>query len=344
VQVAVETREHSIANGAHVVHFYEHDAELVAAVGPYVLATLQAGETAIMIATEAHRHTIEATLEADGIDLSRAFDDERLISLDAATTLATLTSDGMVDRDAFGEVVGGLMRRAAASGRAVRAYGEMVSLLWDEGNVLAALELEALWNELGRELPFALFCSYPATSVAGSEHAEALHHVCHMHTSVLSTAPVLSLTIEDQPAASASTERTVRASLAPEPDAPAHARHLVADMLGRWGYDDRAIDDAKLIVSELTSNAVRHAHSQFSIEVRVQEDSALLITVEDRTPLAASMPNGGLIPKPLHGLGLIEALCAGWGVQRTRDGKIVWAKLACEMPEGAPPAPADASA
>jgi len=342
--VTVETRDGSIESGAHVVHFYEHDAQLVAAVGPYLLAAVQAGETAIMIATEAHRRAIEATLEADGIDLSRAFDDGRLISLDAATTLATLTSDGKVDRDAFGEAVGGVMRRAAASGRTVRAYGEMVSLLWDEGNVLAALELEALWNELGRELPFTLFCSYPATSVAGSEHAQALHHVCHLHSSVLSAALVVSPAIDDQPAAGGSAKRTLRAILAPEPDAPAHARHLVADMLGRWGYDERVVDDAKLIVSELTSNAVRHARSQFSIEVKLQEDWALRVAVEDRTPLAASMPNGGLIPRPLHGLGLIEALCGGWGVQCTREGKVVWAELACEAPEGAPPSPADASA
>jgi hypothetical protein len=332
MQVAVETREDSIAGGAHVVHFYEHDAQLVAAVGPYLSAALQAGETAIMIATDTHRRAFEATLQADGLDLSLAFDEGRLISLDAAGTLALLMSDGNVDRDAFGEVVGGLIRRAAASGRTVRAYGEMVSLLWDEGNVLAALELEARWNELGHELPFTLFCSYPATSVADSEHAEALHHVCHMHTSVLGAAPIGSPVVEQRSAASGSTERIVRASLVPEPEAPAHARHLVAYMLGHWGYDDRAVDDAKLIVSELTSNAVRHAHSLLSLEVEVQEDSALRITVEDRAPLAASKLNGGLIPQPLHGLGLIEALCAGWGVQRTRDGKIVWAELACDAP------------
>jgi MEDS: MEthanogen/methylotroph, DcmR Sensory domain/Histidine kinase-like ATPase domain len=343
--MAVGTREDSIATDAHVVHFYEHDAQLVAAVGPYLLAAVQTGDTAIMIATEPHRNAIEATLEADGIDLSQAAADGRLLALDAASTLAMLMCDGKIDREAFQEVIGGVMRRtAAASGRAVRAYGEMVSLLWDDGNVLAALELEALWNELGRELPFTLFCSYPATSVAGSEHAQALHHVCHLHSSVLTAAPVVSLTIEDRLSADSSTERAVRASLAPEPGAPAHARHLVADMLRRWGYGDRVVDDVTLVVSELTSNAVRHAQSQFSIEVEVQEGSALRVAVEDRMPLAASMPNGGLIPQPLHGLSLIEALCAGWGVQRTRDGKIVWAELACEAPEGAAPTSADAPA
>jgi hypothetical protein len=341
IQVAVETRDDAIADGAHVVHFYEHDAQLVAAAGPYLLAAVQAGETAIMIATEPHRRAIEAALRVRGVDLPGAVADGRLISLDAAATVSVLMPDGELDRDAFREVIGGIVRREAASGRTVRAYGEMVAVLWDEGNVLAALELEALWNELGRELPFTLFCSYPATSVAGSEHAEALLHVCHMHSSVTSAATAVSLVVEDGPPARSSTERALRASLAPEVDAPAHARQLVADALRRWGYDERAVDDAKLIVSELTSNAVRHAQSQFSLEVVAQEDSSLRVAVEDRMPLVTATANGGLIPRPLHGLGLIATLCAGWGVQRTRDGKIVWALLACKAPARALQPPAE---
>jgi anti-sigma regulatory factor (Ser/Thr protein kinase) len=344
LHVAVETRDDAIAEGAHVVHFYEHDAQLLAAVGPYLLAAVQAGETAIMIATEPHRRAIEAALRAQDIDLPATAADGRLISLDAAATAAMLMPDGELDREAFQEVIGGTLRRATASGGTVRAYGEMVSVLWDEGNVLAALELEALWNELGRELPFTLFCSYPATSVAGAEHAQALHHVCHMHSSATSATTAVSLAVEDPPPGYSSTERALRAGLAPDANAPAHARQLVADVLRGWGYGDRAVGDAKLIVSELTSNAVRHAQSQFWLEVEVQEDSSLRVAVEDRMPLADAIANGGLIAQPLHGLGLIATLCDGWGVQRTRDGKIVWALLACEAPARALQPPAERAA
>jgi hypothetical protein len=44
-----------------------------------------------------------------------------------------------VDTDAFDEVVGGLVREASASGRPVRAYGEMVAVLWAAGDVAAAI-------------------------------------------------------------------------------------------------------------------------------------------------------------------------------------------------------------
>lgn len=109
----------------------------------------------------------------------------RFVALDAAETMAAFMLDGQIDREAFRELVGGLLCTARESGRSVRAYGEMVALLWDAGDVLAAIELERLWNELGRKLQFSLFCSYPVACVSRSEHAEALHEVCHLHSCVL---------------------------------------------------------------------------------------------------------------------------------------------------------------
>ncbi len=325
-----------IADGEHVVQFYEHDDELVAALAPYLATAARAGETSIVIATEAHRRAIEQALAADGVDALRAADAGRFIPLDAAATLAALMPDGEINGQAFHHVIGGLVRRATASGRTVRAYGEMVSLLWEEGNVLAAIELETLWNDLGRELPFTLFCSYPATSVAGSAHTEALHQVCHLHSAVLTPVPGATVATRAQEPAGSSTELSVSARYAPEPNAPADARHLVAHMLRSWGYEDRFVHEVALVVSELTSNAVRHARSRFSLLVEVLEDSTLRVAVEDHAPLAASAANGGLTPQPLHGLGMIDMLCASWGVQRTRQGKIVWARLRCRSVSAAP--------
>jgi hypothetical protein len=64
----------------------------------------------------------------------------------------------------------------------------------------------------------------------------------------------------------------------------------------------------------------------------------LRIAVADGMPPSTDLPNGGLIPRRLHGLGLIAAFCAGWGVERTREGKVVWALLSCGAPELAPAA------
>jgi hypothetical protein len=69
----------------------------------------------------------------------------------------------------------------------VRAFGEMVSLLWDGNQVSAAIELEAMWNELGSQYPFSLYCGYPTRSVSGPTHRDALAQVCHLHTTAVGT-------------------------------------------------------------------------------------------------------------------------------------------------------------
>lgn len=308
---AVETQHITTECGDHVVQFYADDSELVGAVVPY-FAAAQAGDVAIVIATDAHLRAFQAELEAGGLDIAQASLDGRFVALDAATTLAALLVDGQVDHDAFHQVIGGLVRKVSESGRPVRAYGEMVALLWDAGNVLAAIELERLWNGLARELPFSLFCAYPAASVSGSEHAEALHQICHLHSSVLQ--------------APAEREQQLTARFPAERDAPGRARRLVVAELRRWGHGDALVNEAALVLSELASNAVIHAGSSFSIVVGAQE-SMLRIAVEDACPLATTEPNGGLIARSEHGLAVIDALSARWGIDGTPHGKVVWAEL-----------------
>jgi anti-sigma regulatory factor (Ser/Thr protein kinase) len=318
--MTVQTENETVGSGEHVVHFYEHDAELVEAVAPYLSAGARAGDVAIVIATRAHRHAFELALEAEGVDLAGAGARGEFVSLDAAETMAAFMSDGEIDRAAFHEVIGGLVRRAAGSGRRVRAYGEMVALLWDAGEVLAAIELETLWNDLARELPFTLFCSYPAASVLGSEHADALHEVCQLHSSVLHGGDGPS---EGKDGRGPS---ELKARFSAELNAPGRARRLLMSEMRQWGHDEPLVQDAALVLSELATNAVRHAGSPFSIAVRV-EGSMLRIAVGDSRPLATALRNGELTPQPLHGLGLIDALSTDWGVDGAADGKVVWAEL-----------------
>jgi anti-sigma regulatory factor (Ser/Thr protein kinase) len=319
--MATSTPDVSLDGGDHVVHFYEQDPELVEAVAGYVAAGIAAGGVAIVIATEAHRQAFSEALDTGGIDTAEARAGERLVLLDAATTMAAFMRDGQVDRDAFHEVVGGLLRAAAESGRAICAYGEMVSLLWDAGDVVGAIELESLWNELGCELPFSLYCAYPAASVSGSEHAPALHQVCHLHSSVLGGARENVLHAPEAPSA-----RELVAEFAAERASPGHARRLVLGALAEWGCGPGLLQDAAVVVSELATNAVLHAASSFSLSATL-EDSLLRIAVHDSRPLSVTARDGGLSPEPTHGLGLVEALSLRWGAEDAAQGKAVWAEL-----------------
>jgi hypothetical protein len=56
--------------------------------------------------------------------------------------------DGWPDEERFSRLVNRLLARATAKNRPVRAFGEMVALLWGSGNVEATLPLEHLWNKI----------------------------------------------------------------------------------------------------------------------------------------------------------------------------------------------------
>jgi MEDS: MEthanogen/methylotroph, DcmR Sensory domain len=289
--------------GEHLVQFYEDDAELIAAVGPYLVEAVRADEVAVVIATEPHRRAFDHELDADQTDLVRARANGRLVFLDAAETLDRIRADGAIDHGAFYEVIGGLMHDAAHSGRPVRVYGEMVALLWEEGDIAGAIELETLWNDVGRELPFTLYCSYPAASMEGRD---GRHSICELHSSVVSRPLEFAA---DYPA---------------EVQAPGRARRDVVALFEEAGRNG-TIANAALIVTELATNAVRHAATPFSVAVRLQ-GSVARVAVSDQRGLRSSQ--GDRMPATCpHGLALVDAIATSWGVEQIRGGKTVWAEF-----------------
>jgi len=297
----------------HVVQFYGHEEELTDRVAGYLLAALQRDGVAVVIATAAHRRAFEARLRQAGVDLAAAARSGNYLTLDASDTVRALMPDGRLDRDAFDRVVGGLIRRAGQQGRPVRAYGEMVTLLWEAGLVNAAVQLEELWDALGLRYAFSLFCGYPASSVSGDGHLEAFAEVCRLHHSVVGGWPA--------PAAPRATR-----TFAWSGDAPAAARHFAVDAVRRLGAADLA-DDTALVVTELAANAMVHAGTGFTVDLAAGPD-VLRISVRDASPLPPAAAAAGLPAVPLHGLGAVAALARRWGVEPLgHSGKSVWVEL-----------------
>ncbi len=110
----------------HVVHFYEGDEFLADTVRQYVTEGLEAGEGVVVIATGPHRQALQRGLEEHGID------PRRVTMFDARETLGHLLVDGMPDWEKFRILVGSILEKCAAASPQlrVRAYGEMVDLLW----------------------------------------------------------------------------------------------------------------------------------------------------------------------------------------------------------------------
>lgn len=187
-----------IAESEHFVQFYETDAFLVESVSGFIGTALKAGDAAVVIATRAHRQGLESQLAARGIDLSAVCASGQFVMLDAAETLSEFMVDGSPDPERFTAVVGGVVARLTRSGRRVRAFGEMVALLWADGNQPAAIHLEELWNDLAKVHRFALFCAYPMNGVAGEANGESFGSVCTCHTRVIPAESYASLPNREQ--------------------------------------------------------------------------------------------------------------------------------------------------
>ncbi|MGH9181648.1 MAG: diguanylate cyclase domain-containing protein, partial [Acidimicrobiales bacterium] len=142
-------------------------------------------DVAIIVATAPHRSALAAALRASGVDVEAAVAAGRYLSFDAQEMLATFMVDGAPDGQAFRDTVGGLIDFAAAGGRRVRIYGEMVAILWEAGDVSSAIALEDLWNDLASTYDFALLCAYPMRAFEDQASAAAFKRMCDQHTGVI---------------------------------------------------------------------------------------------------------------------------------------------------------------
>ena len=128
---------------------------------------------------------------------------------------------------------------------------------------------------------------------------------------------------------------------AADPASVPGARRFVVDGLRAWGLDDLA-DDAALCISELAGNAALHSVSTFMrvdvwrsadvVRMSVEDDGDVPLGVvaprADYGPGSVSQPHE-LESEPTTGRGLaiVGFIASSWGVERTRDGKRIWAEL-----------------
>ena len=168
----------------HFVQFCETDAFLIHSVSEFIGAGLRAGDACIVLATKPHRESLEERLEGDGLEVAAASARGQYVSIDAAAMLSKFMVDGEPSPESFAEVVGSMIARAA-KGRRVRVFGELVALLWADGNLAAAIRLEELWNDLGKIHAFSLLCAYPMHSFGGEVYELEFTKICKQHSHVI---------------------------------------------------------------------------------------------------------------------------------------------------------------
>jgi signal transduction histidine kinase len=185
----IDARSAGHAANGHEVQLYESDAFLCEVVASYLAEGSRAGAPLLVIATEAHRDQFSTQLVSDGVDVRAASASGQLTIIDAHDALSKIMIDGMPHAGRFHAQIGGVVQRvSAAHPRAhLRAYGEMVDILWREGNREAAIRLEDLWTELSRAQPFSLLCAYAMENFRLESDLADFSRVCQSHTRVVPT-------------------------------------------------------------------------------------------------------------------------------------------------------------
>jgi len=163
----------------HIVQFYPAKSHLLEPLSEYVSSGLTAGDVCVVIAAPVNRAGLSQRLSEKGIDLDVVRNDGLFLELDARETLGKFMVNGLPDKGLYMEVVGGLMDKLAQKRRHIRAYGEMVALLWESGNREGVVRLETLWNELAQLQKFSLYCAYPELHFILDEDAKEEFTACH---------------------------------------------------------------------------------------------------------------------------------------------------------------------
>ena len=169
----------------HAVQIYGDETTFLDALEGFVSSGLRNRESVILISTAPHLHELEKRLRGNWLDIDRARWEERYVAVLATEVLAKFMVDGEPDEVRFNEAIESLLERARGNKRRkVRAFGEMVAILWAEGNSGAALKLESLWSKLQSMEDFPLFCAYPRVGFA-QDAAASIQQVCAQHSRVV---------------------------------------------------------------------------------------------------------------------------------------------------------------
>jgi anti-sigma regulatory factor (Ser/Thr protein kinase) len=130
-----------------------------------------------------------------------------------------------------------------------------------------------------------------------------------------------------RPGDSEGTERCLRLALPPDVPAVRLARKVTRDALDAWQLGHLE-DSAVLLVSELVTNAVRHAIDTGAIGLELTiAGSWLRMEVQDGDPNWRQMRRPAECDEPGFGFVLIDSLADRWGLRRISAGKAVWVEL-----------------
>jgi hypothetical protein len=176
----------SVAPCEHVMQIYENDSVFLDTLEGFVSGGLRGGETLVVIATTPHLYALEHRLKSAGYDIKALRLSRQYITMDAREALDRFMRDGYPDDRLFAETITSTIDAAQKGGQRVRAFGEMVALLWAGGQRDATVRLEQMWNTVCHERGLSLFCAYPRIGRM-QDTIDSLAEIRALHSHVVDT-------------------------------------------------------------------------------------------------------------------------------------------------------------
>ena len=175
------------APASHIVQLYDSDDFLACGVAHFAAEGLQRDEAVLLTGTQAHLQGIRRELASRGVDAPAAMRQGRLMLTDAEEGVAATLCDGMPDPDRFRAATIDTLARCGADARfsGARWWGEMTSVLHQQGNARAALRTEELGDAAARKHGFSLFCSFLCDRFDPQGYEGILREVCGRHSHVI---------------------------------------------------------------------------------------------------------------------------------------------------------------
>jgi anti-sigma regulatory factor (Ser/Thr protein kinase) len=348
--------EFSGGPGLHQVLFYEDPLELVRTIGETSAAALDEGGSVVLVAQHEHLDAVDEWIRLSASLRSRKEmtpTHKRYRRLDVDTVIEQF--DFFPNpAAAFKQLLDAACDGVPTSADVVHMYGDLMGTLWESGQPNVAMEIERIGSGLAAERGMSVICAYPASALAVTDFVAIGQH--HTHVIPTSAVPPHTMTpapspIVQTPAAARSAHEAIvslaTTNSAPDPanfldeatltkvfpaslTACRAARHFVRSAMEELGSSRETADAAELICGELAANAVRHAHSAFTVRVSCGRQG-IRVAVGDEAPEPTEhVSHSGEGPYPVvgaRGLGIVSALAAHWGVDDQTRGKIVWADV-----------------
>jgi hypothetical protein len=171
----------------HSVQLFDHAESLSDAVAAFAREGFSRGDGLLVVMKPELWNLTAAKVGRDNLSIADAVTSGQLTVLDSRTTLQRFMRSGLPDSQLFDETVGTLVRALTSRHARLRVYGDMVDVLATEGEFTAAKRLEELWNRLGQQHAFTLFCGYLSPNFCEAGTASALRDICDLHGQVHAT-------------------------------------------------------------------------------------------------------------------------------------------------------------